>query len=193
MLNINKNFIFRSLLFDVKDFDATEKARENLIQFFLDMELLDPVYDDLDDLLPYQPAEFLDNAFEMISEHFDFEMEDIKTIKEKNAIRVDFLDLSECDDYDASILWDILVALEPLLVASEDDFIIFRDDDGNYYRFICNKDGKISKKESEVIFDGRDCNLNCAYQNNGVCRYSGVYGCEPNFDKFENCKSKIKK
>lgn len=193
MKNINENFTFCSLLFRNNDFNSTEKARENLIQFFFDEGFFDPDYDDLDDFLPYQPAEFLDNAFEMISQRFDFEMEDIKTIKEKNAIRVDFLDLSECDDYDASILWDILIALEPLLVASEDDFIIFRDDDGNYYRFICDKNGKISKKESEVIFDGRDCNLNCVYQNNGVCRYSGVYGCEPNFDKFENCKSIIKK
>lgn len=193
MKNLLETFSFRSLLFSVKDFDATKKAKENLIQFFLDENFFDPDYDDWEDLLPDRPAEFLDNAFEMISAHFCFELEDIKTIKQKNAVRVDFLGLSKSDDYDASILWDILTALEPLLVASDDDFIIFREDDGDYYRFICYENGKISQKESEVIFYGRDCNLKCAYQNNGVCRYSGVYGYEPLFDEIGNCKNKIRK
>lgn len=193
MHNLNENFTFRSLLFRDNDLNATKKARANLIQLFYDEDFLDPDYDDLDDLLPNHPDDFLDNAFEMISTCFEFEMEEILTIKEKNAVRVDFLNLSEFDDYDASILWDILVAIEPLLVASDDDFIIFRDDEGDYYRFVCYEDGKISKKESEVIFDGQDCNLKCAYQNKGVCRYSGVYSCEPYFDRFGNCKSIIKK
>jgi hypothetical protein len=191
---MDDKFPFKGLLFKTNDFEGTQMARKNLIAFLDRRGIIDEDcgyyedYDDVDDFISTNPSEFRDRVFDIMSEHFDLEFEELLTIKEKDAIRVDFQGV---DDYNSSILGSFLGAIAPILQSSENDFITILDEDEDYHRFICYEDGKITSREGKLVFAGRDCTMNCAYQKQGVCRYTCAFGCEPSFDQTGSCKSRI--
>lgn len=83
--------------------------------------------------------------------------------------------------------------IKPLLRKADDDpDVYFEGDDGERWCISVTGDGKYEETQGKTVYDGISCDKqDCAYINNGYCRYHFVHDAYPKHIT-ENCNGYIK-